>query len=595
MPARPSPRRDAAAVAALALAVQLAQRAWLADDPSVRGPIIDGATFHAEALRLLAGGPAPHAPYWQSPWFVWLLAGTYRVLGAAPANALALQSACAVACAALVHALARALRLPRGAALAAGACAALYGPLLFFASQLIAAPLDAAAALLALVAACAVPPARGAALHLASGLALGLAVAQRGTVAPFALWSLALLWRARGALGAQGALARGGAYLAGALAAGLPVALGNLSRTGRFTTLTANAGINLWLGNNPRVAETTAARPGWAWEWITTEPARHGAFSPMGKSAWFSESARRWALSHPLDALGWFARKLSDTLNGAEVPRNLDPYGELARTPLTAALLGRDGLRVPFGLVLPLAALGARSLLQRKDLDAHAARTTLAFAALNALGVALFLPAGRYRLGIALALLPFAVEGARSLLGVLRRSAAPDARGMALALALLAFANLAPTFTGPDLSHAGPQQRAAALLNAGDPLRARAWLEADLAQRPDGADASDRWSDLGVVCRALSDVACADGALLRAVTLEPRNVQAAMRLGALRMERGDARGATDAFERCVRVLPMYPPAWQGLAAARRAGGDVPGAARAESVVARLHAQIARGP
>jgi len=166
---------------------------------------------------------------------------------------------------------------------------------------------------------------------------------------------------------------------------------------------------------------------------------------------------------------------------------------------------------------------------------------------------------------------------------------------LVLAAALLVFANAAPTFTGPDLSRAGPQQRAAALMSAGDPLRARAWLEADLARDGHTHDATDRWSDLAVVCRALGDAACADRALLRAIELEPRNVQAAMRLGALRMERGDPRGAADAFARGAQALPMYPPAWRGLADALRAAGDVPGAARAEETLARLMARIARAP
>lgn len=588
-----APRRDTLAVAVAALAVQLAQRAWLADDPSARGPIIDGATFHAEALRILAGVAPPREPYWQSPWYTWALAATYRLLGPAPLHALALQALCAVACAALVHALARRLELPRGAALAAGLCAALYGPLLFFASQLIAAPLDAAAALLALLAAIAVPPERGALAHLGCGLALGFAAAQRGTVAPFGLWSLALLWRARGSLGWRGSLTRAAAWGAGFGLAAVPVALGNLQRAGRFTAMTTNAGINLWLGNNPRLAETTAARPGWSWEWITYEPLRHNAFGTFERSAWFGAAARRWALAHPLDALAATARKLADTLNGTEVARNLDPYGELARTPLTAALLGNDGLRVPFGLVLPLAALGARARL-RDGAAPHATRTTLAFAALGALGVALFLPAGRYRLGVALALLPFAVEGARSLVAAARRARPHDAPGMALALALLAFANLCPVFTGPDLSRAAAQQRAAAWSAAGDPARSRAILEDDLARRPAGDDASDRWSDLGIACRALGDLAAADAALHRAVALEPRNFQSAWRLGALRLERGDARGAADAFARGLRVAPALTSLWTGMAAARRAMGDHAGAAQAEATAARIRARVQRG-
>lgn len=592
----PSPPRrgDALLVAAFALVVQVAQRAALADDPSVLGPIIDGRTFHTDAVRLLTGAAPAAGLYWQSPWFVWALAGTYKLFGPSPARGLLLQSALAIACAALVHALAKRLELSRREALVAGAVAAVYGPLLFFASQLIAAPLDAAAALVALLAAIAAPPEKSPRWHALSGLALGFAAAQRGTVWPFALWSLAALWRARGELGAKGSLSRAGAYVAGAVVASLPVALGNLRRAGSFTTLTTNAGVNLWLGNNPDIARTTAARPGCGWDWITLEPVRHGVFSSQGRSRWFTQEALRWALEHPLNALTGTLKKLSDTFNGYEVPRNLDPYGDLARTPFNAAMLGADGLRVPFGLVLPLAVLGGVALL-RAPTTRRATREVIAFAALNGLGIALFLPAGRYRLGLALALVPLAVAGGRELGQMLRKADPPRALPVALTLAAGLFANLTPRFTGPDLSRSDALLRAEAHMNAGQLVLAESILDGALAQGRSPGDMADHLDMLSRVCAAKNSLPCAEEALARAIALEPRCYDAAGRLGALRLARGDGRGAIDAFERSARVVPMQPATWFGLAAARAMAGDAPGAARARTVAERLRDAVRRAP
>ena len=101
---------------------------------------MDGARL--PALRIAQGGAAPPLPHWQSPLFAWALALAYRLVDARPAVGLLAQSLFAVAIAQVLVVVARAVLPPR-AVIAVGVCAALYGPLLFFASQLIAAPLDA--------------------------------------------------------------------------------------------------------------------------------------------------------------------------------------------------------------------------------------------------------------------------------------------------------------------------------------------------------------------------------------------------------------------------------------------------------------------
>lgn len=566
-------------VGLLALIVQAVQYGLLADDPSVTGPIIDGREYHAEALRIARSEAAPPLPHWQSPLFAWVLAAVYRVVEARPAAGLLAQALCAVAIAQLLVAVARAVLPPR-AVFGVGACAALYGPLLFFSSQLIAAPLDAALALLALAVAVRSSAASAPWVHLAQGLALGAAVAARGTVAPFALF---LAWRivqARATLSLPALAARAGALAAGAFGALLPVGLSTSQRYGAFRLATANAGVNLFVGNNSDVAATTAIRPGWRWDDLTFEPARHGVFEPFAQSAFFTDRAVGWALHHPFAFAQALFVKLVDTFNGVEIARNLDPYGSLGRTPLTAALLWQHGLSFPFGLVLPLAAVGALGALRDPGLTERqrgAWRALVAFVGLGALGIALFFPSGRYRLGLALALLVPAVEGGR----VLARgwsARAVDRRAVALGAALLVAANAVPPMTGPDLSEEGALQVSWAHLSAGRVADAARVLTAESARRPDD---SDVWRTLGEARDRAGDREGAIAALQQAVLVAPRNALARHHLGALLFTGARAAEARPHLESAVRLWPAHPLAWIDLAgacldtddpeAARRAG------------------------
>jgi tetratricopeptide (TPR) repeat protein len=565
-------------VALLSLIVQAVQYQLLSGDPSVTGPIIDGREYHAEALRIAQGGAAPPLPHWQSPLFAWALALVYRLVDARPAVGLIAQSIFAVAIAQLLVVVARTVLPPR-AVIAVGVCAALYGPLLFFSSQLIAAPLDAALALLALAVAVRSSAASAPWVHLAQGLALGAAVAARGTVAPFGLF---LLWRivqARAALPLPALAARAAALGAGVFGGLLPVGLSTLQRYGVFRLATANAGVNLFVGNNSDVTGTTAIRPGWRWDDLTFEPARHGVFEPFAQSAFFTDRAVAWATHHPYAFVRALLAKLVDTFNGVEIARNLDPYGSLGRTALTAALLWEHGLRFPFGLVLPMAAVGALSALRDPDATAPrrgAWRALVAFVGLNALGIALFFPSGRYRLGLALAMLVPAVEGARTL-ARWWSARAVDRRIAAVGAALLVAANTVAPMTGPDLRAEGPLQLSWAHLSAGRVADAVRVLTEETGRRPDDADV---WRTLGEARDRAGDQAGAIAALQQAVLLAPRNAHARHHLGAILFTTGRAAEARVQLESAVRLWPAHPLAWIDLAGACLDTGDPEAAKRA---------------
>jgi cytochrome c-type biogenesis protein CcmH/NrfG len=586
--------RAAFALVTLAvLAVQAIQVSLLWGDPSVTGPIIDSWDFHLEASRIAAGAAPPPTPNFQSPLFPWALALVYRLLGSRPSNGLILQAAVSLVIAWEVLALGRRWLRP-GAALCAGLAAAAYGPLLFFDGQLTSAPLDAATALGALLIASRTTGRSGWLAQLGLGVMTGIAIATRGTIAPFVLY----LW-ARPLLSKQTRL-RDGAGRAAAAGIGvvlglLPVAVSNWLRCGAFSAVTSNAGINLWLGNNPDFRATTALRPGHAWDHLFTEPARHGAIEPLAQSAYFRDRALSWVVHHPLDALAAFAVKLGDLLNGLEVPRNLDPYGALAHTPVTGALLWEAPLlRFPFGLVLPLALLGLalrwRSGDERLRRQAH---TTAAFVGLNALGVCLFFPCGRYRLAIALALLTPMIDGACWLRARLRsrsRHAIPSPVLIGVGVVTL-WANLAPQLTGPRLAGEGRAQRMWTDVAAGRWEEAERGAEALLAARPDDADA---WRVLGDVRARQGRQDSAAEAFRHALALVPDYLQAWQQLGAIRLAQRRYGEAIPALEAVLREDPAQVGAWVDLTEACLLDEDLPGALRAGHEASRLAPASSKG-
>jgi Flp pilus assembly protein TadD/4-amino-4-deoxy-L-arabinose transferase-like glycosyltransferase len=554
-------------VAAVAVAVQAYQLIELADDPSVRGPIIDGQNYHMEAASLAAGQAQPWEPHFQSPIFSWTLALVYRLSSPDPFHGLFLQALLAVLIALAVLALSRLLLSPTWAVLA-GLCACLYGPLLFFCGQLIPDPLAAASALALLYLAAISRPDAGPFRSLLLGLGTGLSIAVRGTIAPFLLW---LLYRPFRSLPPRRAGVRVLAIVCGALLGLSPVALSNWRRAGEFSLLTSNEGVNLYVGNNPNMRADTAARPGYKWDELMQLPARHGVIDPLRRSDYYNKMVLDWALGHPLDFIKGIAIKSADLLNGREIPRNLDPRGELGSTPLVRVLLVEGPPRFPFGIVLPLAVLGfAACLPGARGRFRQALAAVFWFVCLNAMGIVAFFPTSRYRLGPALALLPVALLGVLALKSWLDKKSKPRPVAVALALVALLWANLAPTFTGPDLSRERLLQRGWAHISAGKYRSALQVLEQDVQQRPDEPDS---WRTLGQVRDSLGDREGAIAALVRATDLAPRFAHALQHLGALYISYGRYADAAAVLERCVKADPGHPLGWVHLARAYVGAGD----------------------
>jgi Tfp pilus assembly protein PilF/4-amino-4-deoxy-L-arabinose transferase-like glycosyltransferase len=359
--ARPSqPWSAPLLVFALALLVRLSVLAERAKSPTFDAPIIDAARYD-ELARMIAAGHWPAELFWQSPFYPCFLGLVYALGGGSMLAAKVLQVLLGSATCVLGWRLGAEL-CDRRVGLGAGVILALYGPLAFFETELLATgwAVFLALAVVLLLYRCARAP------KLwwlgALGACSALAVQTHAILLPFVAIGAAWLgwerWRAPARRAqALGALALAGASFALVTA---PFLVGSARLTGSIAWLPSSGGVNLYLGNNADSCATVGIRPGRQWIALVQEPARrHGAASPAAESRFFVDEVVAYAKREPLDlaaGLGWKALRLASS---REVPRNVDLYVASRWSLLLHALVFKLGpLGVPFGLLLPAALLG---------------------------------------------------------------------------------------------------------------------------------------------------------------------------------------------------------------------------------------------
>ena len=77
----PAEARLALVVIGLALLPRLGYFLQLRDSPFFLHPVIDAATYHGQALRIVEGRPLADEVFWQPPLYPYMLGLFYRVAG----------------------------------------------------------------------------------------------------------------------------------------------------------------------------------------------------------------------------------------------------------------------------------------------------------------------------------------------------------------------------------------------------------------------------------------------------------------------------------------------------------------------------------
>jgi hypothetical protein len=423
----------------LALALRVLYYVSVRNDIAFTHLMINPETYDEWARALIGASPAAadSPPFYFPPGYAYFLAGVYRLFGPSMHAAVMVQIALGTATVTLITSIA-ARMWSRREAWVAGLLAALYGPYVFAAGELLPETL-----FLFLIA-----------------LAMVLALAPGGRAPSPVGWSLSgLAWAAILPLRsvvvflvpliALDALRRGGRRAAMLVLLPMLAVLAffvgiNVRGSGRFVLVSANGGVNLLLGNyrgadgvNPfPTSDTEDLQRVFITSYAKDHPPDR---TPKGTfvadlDAFQQRVAIRYGVEHPAATLRLLGRKFLWSWSDRELPNNVDVEWKARRSWLFRPPMFLLG----FGAVFALAVAGVLVLRGRE-------RSLLLWIPV-VLGVGtttVFLTNGRFRLPMTLSLLSWAAFGLCHFVERIReerrtmawRVAAPAAIGLAILLA----------------------------------------------------------------------------------------------------------------------------------------------------------------
>jgi 4-amino-4-deoxy-L-arabinose transferase-like glycosyltransferase len=585
--------------------------AWLElrGDPFFRLLVVDARTYHDTAVRMANGTYRMDGPFWQPPFYPFLLSLVYRVAGPNPEAMRLLQCLLGGCTCWLVFRLADRLGGRRAAWISWGA-AALCAPLIFFDLQLLGASVATFLLLMATDRVATWAPGHNDRAFLAGGLALGIACITVATC----LVAIPVLvgWAARRLRREDAGISVALYFLAAALAPVVTVTAVNFGASGQPVLVSWNGGLNFWIGNNPDYDRTVAIRPGRSWLALTAESGQAGAHSESDASGWFFRRSLRWIGGHPGAWLALMARKAGLFLRGDEIARNQEIYPFRHGSLLLRVLLWIRGLAFPTGILLPLGLAGMATFLVRRTggwiwgipIEAVGTQSTRApgergadtrraghragpvpgFGAGSHVGsdagdlallvgayafaVILFFPASRYRLPVLPFLLVFAGAGMVVWLDAARRGRFGALRLPLVVLAIfLLLSNLglpamASSFQSDTYSDMGTlylEQR-----NWDEAIR---WYRRALDLNPENVEAAH---NTGAALIRLERPTEAEPFLRRVLAAWPGDLKALLNLGNVYLMQGEPYRAGRYYLDVYKADPEFPDAERNFELARQA-------------------------
>ncbi|MHC4658596.1 MAG: tetratricopeptide repeat protein [Planctomycetota bacterium] len=329
------------------------------DNPTFRAPIVDSMTYDQLARDLVKGEPMTERFFWQQFFYPFFLAVVYFFTESSILCAKLVQVLLGGVTCVLTYRLGERI-FGRAAGVLAGCMAAVYGPLVFFECELLAAGWATFWAVLLIFLYLKTAEKKSVGICFVLGVCGGLSVITRPNFIPFlaasGVWLIVVWVRERVgvkrlALGLAG-------IIAGFLVATIPVAVQNYRVTNRFSFLPSTGGLNLYIGNNPDF-EAVSIRPGVEWQKIVDLPLKEGLYTPDEHQKFFYAKTVEYMRTQPASFLKAIAWKGVGFFSSREMPGNVDVYLFTKWSRLHGLLTWKiDGFGFPFGVLLPLALIG---------------------------------------------------------------------------------------------------------------------------------------------------------------------------------------------------------------------------------------------
>jgi 4-amino-4-deoxy-L-arabinose transferase-like glycosyltransferase len=446
-PERPA-IRPLSAILLAALAVRAAYLFFYVRSPLFGVFRIDQLYYRTWGLEIAAGDWVGAGPFEQAPLYAYLLGIYYRVFGPADAGVLVLQLLAGTSTV-LLAAWSAGRLFGHAAGIAAGALAAVYGPLVFYECMLMKTFLEPLFVLSAFAAAIRFTETGRPRWMAAAGSAVGLACLVREVHALLLAPLLATLW-----IGGAREKARRGADTAALLlafaAAVAPALAHNRLAGGELVGVSAAGGENAYIAFGPEANGFYVTPPFVGpYAYLEHQDFRDEAFLRTGRPHSRAASSRFWlgeawraVRERPEAAAALVARKAAILFADFEVPDSENFTATRAVLPLLRAL-------PTFGWIVGLGFIGLTLAAgqPRRNL------LVLGFAATLVAEVLLTFNLGRYRSALVALWLPLAGRGAAWLWATL--VGPPDRRGAGFAAAagvvvLSALSFLKPPGLDPD-------------------------------------------------------------------------------------------------------------------------------------------------
>jgi 4-amino-4-deoxy-L-arabinose transferase-like glycosyltransferase len=378
-------------VFSLAFIVRLIYLYESSANPSFQTPIVDSKTYDETARAFAEKQVLGSNFFWQSFFYPFFLSMVYFFSGNSIIAAKVIQVLLGALTCALAYRLGEKI-FGRQTGIITGFITAFYGPMFFYDSELLATGWAAFWAVVIVSLFLEVKEKDKSWHWFFLGLSSALGIITRPEF--FLVFFAGCVWLWFRVPRELSLVPRFGAVFAGMALVLVPVGIAAAFATGRFSIMSSSGGLNLYIGNNPNYCETLTIRPGEEWDRLLIKlPSHHG----MSKTIWdedrfFKQQVMEYVKSQPLDFAKGLGRKTLELVCSREIPRNLNIYMFGRWSQLLRLLTWKvSGFGFPFGLIFPLAVLGATFNWKRIP------ALMMLFVVMYSLSIILVFVAGRYR------------------------------------------------------------------------------------------------------------------------------------------------------------------------------------------------------